>query len=226
MNLKNTATIIGAAAALGLVLSGCSNSEKPADPNAPYTIPSVITGAPGSPGGAAPEEHGGHGDEAAGDHGGAATAKIIDAKRDEIGTATFTKEGKGVKVVVTVNKGLEKGFHGMHLHTNGVCEPDKGEAFSTAGGHLQVDGHTGHPSSGDLVSIYIGEDGSGTVTTTTEGVTIDQIKGKSIIIHAGADNFGNIPDRYSAAGKPGPDQKTMDTGDAGARAACGVIAAG
>jgi Cu-Zn family superoxide dismutase len=49
--------------------------------------------------------------------------------------------------------------------------------------------------------------------------------GTSIVIHAGADNFGNIPaDRYNQVnGAPGPDQTTMSTGDAGKRVACGVI---
>ena len=50
----------------------------------------------------------------------------------------------------------------------------------------------------------------------------------SIVIHAGADNFGNIPaDRYNQVnGAPGPDQTTMMTGDAGKRVACGVIGSG
>src|SRR3982751_4909940 len=32
--------------------------------------------------------------------------------------------------------GLPAGFHGFHVHTNGVCEPDAG--FTTAGGHLDL----------------------------------------------------------------------------------------
>jgi Cu-Zn family superoxide dismutase len=38
------------------------------------------------------------------------------------------------------------------------------------------------------------------------------------MVHAGADNFANIPDRYGE-----PDQTTLNTGDAGGRAACGVV---
>jgi Cu-Zn family superoxide dismutase len=48
----------------------------------------------------------------------------------------------------------------------------------------------------------------------------------SIMIHAGADNFMNIPDRYQVNGTPGPDETTMTTGDAGKRVACGVIGSG
>ena len=51
----------------------------------------------------------------------------------------------------------------------------------------------------------------------------------AIVIHAGADNFANIPpERYNQVngGAPGPDEMTMTTGDAGKRVACGVIGAG
>ena len=53
-------------------------------------------------------------------------------------------------------------------------------------------------------------------------------EGTAIVIHAGADNFGNIPpDRYTQVnGSPGPDEMTMCTGDAGKRVACGVIGSG
>ena len=48
---------------------------------------------------------------------------------------------------------------------------------------------------------------------------------KALIIHADADNFGNIPGRYSReGGATGPDDTTLATGDAGGRVACGVIA--
>ena len=187
---------IAAATALGLALAGCSNSEEPSTVKG--TNPTVITGDQGAPGGQAE----GHGDEGEAGGAGDATATLIDVNGRKIGTAEFTKAGNGVKIVVNVAQGLTQGFHGMHIHTNGVCDPKSAEPFSSAGGHLQVGGHTGHPSSGDLVSIYIGSNGGGTATTTSEAVTIKQIIGKSLVIHAGADNFGNIPDRYSADGKP------------------------
>ncbi|MFT4202081.1 superoxide dismutase family protein [Gordonia sp. (in: high G+C Gram-positive bacteria)] len=214
---SKTTVLLAGAATVGLALAGCSNGEEPS--TVPGTNPPVVTGDQGAPGGVVEEQPEGHG-ESGGDQ---AVAKLRDAKGEEIGTATFTKDGKGVKVLVTVKQGLEPGFHGMHIHANGVCDASGAEPFSSAGGHLQVGGHTGHPSSGDLVSIYIDDKGAGSTSTSTQAVSLDEITGKSIIIHAGADNFANIPDRYSAAGKPGPDEKTMSTGDAGARAACGVI---
>ena len=44
--------------------------------------------------------------------------------------------------------------------------------------------------------------------------------GRALIVHAGPDNYANIPTRYAAGG---PDATTLATGDAGGRAACGVI---
>lgn len=155
-----------------------------------------------------------------------AKASLVDQDNKEIGTASFTDEDGAVRVEVNVDKGLKEGFHGMHIHENGSCEAGGDEPFESAGGHLQVDGHKGHPTSGDLVSLHIGPDGDGYTTTSTTAVNIDQIDGKSLIIHTGPDNFGNIPDRYSVKGKPGPDEKTLKTGDAGGRAACGVISKG
>ena len=101
----------------------------------------------------------------------------------------------------------------------------------SAGGHFQAPGHTGDPESGDLTSLQVRKDGAGLLVTTTDGFTKEQLlagKGTSIIIHAGPDNFANIPkDRYTQTnGTPGPDQTTMSTGDAGKRVACGVIGAG
>jgi superoxide dismutase, Cu-Zn family len=94
-----------------------------------------------------------------------------------------------------------------------------------------VPGHTGEPMSGDLTSLQVRKDGGALLVTTTDAFTKDQLlagQGTAIMIHAGSDNFANIPpDRYTQTnGTPGPDQTTMSTGDAGKRVACGVIGAG
>ncbi|MFZ2511096.1 MAG: superoxide dismutase family protein, partial [Gordonia sp. (in: high G+C Gram-positive bacteria)] len=122
---------------------------------------------------------------------------------------------------------LTPGFHGLHIHSVGKCEGD----FTSAGGHFQAPGHTGHPSSGDLSSLQVRAGGDARLETTTSAFTKADLQagaGTSIIIHAGADNFANVPaDKYRQNdGTPGPDAQTMATGDAGARVACGVIAPG
>ena len=56
-------------------------------------------------------------------------------------------------------------------------------------------------------------------SSATESRLADLV-GRALIVHAGPDNYANIPTRYAAGG---PDATTLATGDAGGRAACGVI---
>jgi Cu-Zn family superoxide dismutase len=132
---------------------------------------------------------------------------------------------------------LTPGFHGMHVHAVGKCEPNSvapaggppGD-FLSAGGHYQAPGHTGMPASGNLTSLEVRSDGAAKLVTTTDWFTAQDLlagQGTTLIIHLDADNFGNIPPRYTQKnGTPGPDQETMATGDAGKRVACGVIGSG
>lgn len=209
---------VSAAAVVGGVLAGCSPGDEPS--NVKGTVPAVVTGdqvPPGnvdsSAGGAQSEAGSGSQSEAK------ATADLMDKNDKKVGTVTFTPSGSSVKLDVRVTNGLPAGFHAMHIHENGVCDASGAKPFTSAGGHLQVSGHTGHPSSGDLVSLNVLRDGTGETVTTTDAVNLNQIVGKSLVIHEKADNFGNIPTRYA----PAPDEETLKTGDAGGRIACGVI---
>lgn len=165
---------------------------------------------------------------------------LKNAAGEEIATAEFEFENGYVTVEVrTTGPGkLTPGFHGLHVHSVGKCEPnsvapDGGEPgdFLSAGGHFQAPGHTGHPASGDLSSLQVRNDGSALLETTTSSFTRADLEagtGTSIMIHSDSDNFANVPaERYKQNdGTPGPDAKTMATGDAGSRVACGVISAG
>ena len=58
-------------------------------------------------------------------------------------------------------------------------------------------------------------------------IPIDQLRGKAVVLHAGADNFGNVPvganaDQYQPNAVDATN-KTANTGNAGDRIACGVI---
>lgn len=154
-----------------------------------------------------------------------AKAELKDVENKTVGTVSFLVHDGHVQIVASI-EGLEPGHHGFHVHENGVCEPDAVEGpFTTAGGHFNPDGkmHSGH--AGDMPSLYVNEDGSAAYSATFDRLTIDQLKEEelAVIVHSNPDNFGNIPDRYQAEGKPGPDETTMKTGDAGDRQACGVI---
>ncbi|QLY30689.1 superoxide dismutase[Cu-Zn] [Nocardia huaxiensis] len=217
-----TVTPLLAVAALGL--AGCSNSQESSDVKG--TTPPVFTSSPAPAGFTT-----GHGGEQGMTNPPteSVSAQLKDSNGKLVGTATFGKVGGHLEVTLEAN-GLTPGFHGLHIHEVGECKPNSvaptggnpGD-FLSAGGHLQV-GAQKHPASGDLTSLEVRTDGSAKLVTTTDAVTLDEIKGKALIIHAGADNFGNIPSRYSQpGGATGPDADTQATGDAGGRVACGVI---
>jgi superoxide dismutase, Cu-Zn family len=167
------------------------------------------------------------------------TTQLKNADGTLIADATFDfANGFATVTVETVaNQVLTPGFHGLHIHSVGNCEPNSvaptgGPAgdFNSAGGHYQAPGHTGYPASGDLTSLEVRPDGTAKLVTTTGSFTAGDLRNSSgtvLIIHQDPDNFGNIPTaRYNQKdGTPGPDQETLATGDAGKRVACGVIAA-
>ncbi len=99
--------------------------------------------------------------------------------------------------------------------------------FLSAGGHLGADaaGHGAH--AGDLPALYVTESGTGSLTATVDSMTVADLTdgdGSALMVHASPDNLAHIPTRYSAESTPGPDQATLNTGDGGARIACGQIA--
>ncbi|OZE99441.1 superoxide dismutase [Rhodococcus sp. 14-2470-1b] len=213
------ATPVVAVAAFGLV--ACTAPETPSD--VAGTTPPVWTGH---------EDPSGHG-VAADSPEGTVEAEFENAAGTTVGTVSFVEEGDHLVVTVEA-EGLTPGFHGLHIHTAGLCEPNSvapagGEPgnFLSAGGHLQVDGRTEHPASGDLTSLQVGEDGTAMLVTTTDAVTMDDLRadgGRAVIIHEGPDNFANIPPRYTLPdGAAVPDMNTLMTGDAGGRAACAVL---
>jgi Cu-Zn family superoxide dismutase len=156
-------------------------------------------------------------------------ATIIDSEGQEIGRALITEmqqedaedlEGL-LLVAVMVWQGLEPGFHALHIHSTGTCEHSNDTPFSTANGHFNPDGITHGTHAGDLPSLYaIANGGSGLMYITDAFTMADLIDedGSAVVIHAGRDNFGNIPERYGQA-----DEATLGAGDAGARVACGVF---
>ncbi|MBB4852655.1 Cu-Zn family superoxide dismutase [Mycobacteroides chelonae] len=231
--VKPAVLATGTLAAVALSLSGCS-PDQPAS-TTPGTTPPVWTGstAPSTAG-----EHGGHGGSEQSVPSGEklnATLKLADGTPVAEAEFVFQDGFATITVKTTENGKLTPGFHGLHIHSFKKCEPNSTAPtggtpgdFLSAGGHFNVPGFTGHPSSGDLVSLNILKDGSGELVTTADSFTKDDLtagSGTAIIIHEKADNFANIPpERYTQAnGTAGPDDTTKATGDAGKRVACGLI---
>jgi len=137
------------------------------------------------------------------------------------------RQTRGRVLVSGVARGLTPGFHGFHIHAIGLCEADAPAGpFTTAGGHF-TGGLTNHGDhAGDMPPLLVTSNGRAFTSFVTDRFVLADLKdtdGTAVMVHAGRDNFANIPERYSAAGVPGPDAATLATGDAGARVACGVI---
>jgi len=158
----------------------------------------------------------------------------------QAGTVTFTAVARGteVDVQVTSTNAIGAGrFHGIHVHANDDpangegCKADPAMApstwFTAVDGHFKEGSATHNEHKGDLPSILVGKDGTASLRFTTDRFTPSDVVGKAVVVHAGADNFANVPtgdlpDQY----KPNADAataKTAATGNAGDRMACGVI---
>ncbi|MEU6134952.1 superoxide dismutase family protein [Nocardioides sp. NPDC047086] len=159
-------------------------------------------------------------------------AKFADPDGKKVGTVEIEEDDGATQISVRVS-GLDAGYHGFHVHTTGRCEADsaapddpaKTGDFLSAGGHLNPDDSAHGEHLGDLPALLVNEDGTASLELTAP-FTLDELRdadGSAVMIHAGRDNYANVPDRYAPEG---PDEDTTKTGDAGDRIACAVIEAG
>jgi Cu-Zn family superoxide dismutase len=135
-----------------------------------------------------------------------------------LGTVTFTDSAE-VLLITPKLSGLPPGPHGLHVHEKGDCGPGMNEgkpaAGFAAGGHYDpahTKKHLGPLSTaghhGDLPVLVVDSKGDATEAVTAPHLTVAEIRGRSIMIHAGGDNYSDTP-------KP--------LGGGGARIACGLI---
>jgi Cu-Zn family superoxide dismutase len=173
-----------------------------------------------------------------------ARAQLALADGTRIGSVRFWDDQRAGATVVQVRLAVPPGattsgaFHGFHVHANddpangSGCIADPNQAPSTwfvsVDGHLKHDPaekHGGH--AGDLPTLYLDAGGHAEASFTVDRITPRELRGRAVILHAGADNFGNVPvgtapDQYSANSDAAM-TKTANTGNAGDRIACGVV---
>lgn len=209
-----------AAAGAVLLLAGCTSSGLPSDQEATPTPEPAPT-----------EEETATAEEDVDDRlvsGPDATGTFTDPDGGEVGTVELFETDDGVEVRVEVT-GLEPGFHGLHVHESGLCEPessppddpDETGAFLSAGGHLNPDEADHGEHAGDLGALLVTAAGRGASTQLTDRFAVADLRdddGTAFMIHSDPDNFAHIPERYGQ-----PDEDTLGTGDAGDRVACAVI---
>lgn len=127
------------------------------------------------------------------------------------GTVTFTEVEGGVLIIADVSN-LTPGKHGFHVHEHGDCSAHDA---SSAGGHFNpTKSKHGGPDSaerhvGDLGNLEADKDGNAHYERVDKLLTLngpDTIVTRSVVVHAGEDDF-----------------TTQPTGNSGPRIACGVI---
>jgi Cu-Zn family superoxide dismutase len=133
------------------------------------------------------------------------------------GRITVTESAYGL-VFTPELTGLPAGLHGFHVHENPSCLPGEKDGKKVpalgAGGHLdpQKTGKHGYPWGdghlGDLPPLYVGADGVANQPVLGPRLKFGDLKGRSLMIHAGGDNHADHP---------------APLGGGGARIVCGVV---
>lgn len=134
-----------------------------------------------------------------------------------IGTVTLADTGAGLLITPNL-RGLTPGDHGFHIHEKPNCAPaDKDGAMVAglaAGGHYDPSGskvHAGPHGSGhlgDLPALKVFADGRATQPVTAPRLKLADVRGRSLMVHAGGDNYADQP---------------QPLGGGGGRVACGII---
>ncbi|MEA4921544.1 MAG: superoxide dismutase family protein [Clostridiaceae bacterium] len=127
------------------------------------------------------------------------------------GTIRFYQTGSGVYIVAQI-KGLPQGddkcasnIFGFHVHQKSPCSGTSEDPFANVGPHYNPEGCPHPAHAGDLPPLF-GNKGCAFMSVLTDRFTVDEIIGRSVIIHGSPDDF-----------------TTQPSGDSGIKIACGQI---
>lgn len=109
----------------------------------------------------------------------------------------------GILVNAEVHGLPDKGFHGMHIHESGNCTLP----FDKTGSHYNP-ADVSHPEHAGDMPPLLSNNGYAWTTFYTDRFRIEDIAGRSIIIHSQRDDFTSQP-----------------AGDSGEKIGCGMIKA-
>lgn len=134
-----------------------------------------------------------------------------------LGNVTITATPYGALFTPNL-AGLPPGIHGFHVHEHPSCAPMEKDGKPVpslgAGGHYDpaktgkhlgpyADGHLG-----DLPPLFVDAQGKSTLPVLAPRLKVADVKGRSLMVHAGGDNFSDHPEPL---------------GGGGARIGCGIV---
>lgn len=134
-----------------------------------------------------------------------ATIKGGSKAPDLRGDVKFYQQEDGVLVAVCVTglpEGNDSGFFGFHIHEGNACT---GEDFADTRSHFNPKDLPHPMHAGDLPPLLSCE-GDAYMTVLTDRFTVNEIIGRTVVIH-------NRPDDFT----------TQPAGNAGTKIACGVV---
>ena len=134
-----------------------------------------------------------------------------------VGHVTISESKYGLVFMPSL-QGLPAGLHGFHVHQTPSCESIEKDgkmlAGGGAGGHYDPAGTNVHSTPwgdghlGDLPALYVDANGSAMQPVLAPRLTLKDLRGRSLMVHAGGDNHADHP---------------VVLGGGGARVSCGVI---
>ncbi len=134
-----------------------------------------------------------------------------------VGSVTASESPYGV--IFTPNlSDLTAGLHGFHVHENADCSAKEKDGKMVgglgAGGHFDPEktgkheGPYGKGHLGDLPALYVTDNGKANYPVLAPRLKLSDLKGRSLMIHAGGDNHADHPEKL---------------GGGGSRMVCGVV---
>lgn len=127
------------------------------------------------------------------------------------GTVKFYQTGEGVLVVADIfglpvsADACSPDFFAFHIHGGVACGGNTEDPFADAGTHYDPSGCPHPAHAGDMPPL-LGVGGRAYLVFLTDRFTVEEILGKTVIIHG-------LPDDFT----------TRPSGNAGSKIACGVI---
>lgn len=118
------------------------------------------------------------------------------------GTVRFCQRSDGVLVTARIRGLPHNGFFALHIHEGANC---RGTGYPNTGSHFDPTDSPHPDHAGDLPPL-LSCSGNAYLSVLTDRFCLDQVIGRTVVIHSRRDDF-----------------TTQPSGDSGTKIACGVI---